>query len=226
MQTVWRLRAHSEQSVTDLACERLRSDILGFALAPGAPLIEEELAKRLQLSRTPIREALRLLEREGLVQRVRNRGATVADVSLAAVLEAYEIREHLEAAAARKAAANVLPDQIAEIRTASERLHPRPESTAQLLANEELDRRIHSIVLIAGGNRLLRETAEATRRRTQRVMFLVPTGRYAGSILEHHAIADALESRDPDAAERAMRLHLRRAAERLHGYFGLGGSDG
>jgi DNA-binding GntR family transcriptional regulator len=208
-------REHNEATATQRALTDLRAAILTFDLKPGEPLGEDELARRLEVSRTPIREALSLLEQEGLVRRIRNRGAMVADVSLQAVLEAYEVRQHLESAAARTACAHVTDQDSAVIRSTVARMHPQPASISEKLENEEDDRRIHNVVLLVAGNALLQDVVEQSRRRTQRVMFVLPQGRYSTSIAEHEAIADALEARDADAAEVAMRRHLQRAAERL-----------
>jgi DNA-binding GntR family transcriptional regulator len=194
----------------------LRASILSFELKPGEPLGEDELARRLEVSRTPVREALSLLQQEGLVRRIRNRGAMVADVSLQAVLEAYEVRQHLESAAARKACAHVTDDDVAEIRSTIARMHPQPANIEEKLENEALDRGVHNVVLRVAGNTLLKDVVEQTRRRTQRVMFVLPQGRYGTSIAEHQAIADALQARDADAAEEAMRRHLQTASERLY----------
>lgn len=164
-------------TATQRVLSELRAAILSFELKPGEPLGEDELARRLDVSRTPVREALSLLQQEGLVRRIRNRGAMVADVSLQSVLEAYEVRKHLESAAARMACAHVTDADVAEIRSTLERMHSQPASITEKLENEDRDRWIHNVVLRAAGNGLLQEMVEQTRRRTQRVMFVLPQGR-------------------------------------------------
>lgn len=204
------------RSATQRVVHQLRTEILSFQLQPGEPLGEDELARRLEVSRTPIREALSWLEQEGLIRRIPKRGAIVADVSTASVLEAYEIRQRLESLAAHKAVENITDEQIREIRGTAATMHPRPQSISEVLDNDKLDRHIHAIVLQAAGSQLLSEIVDATRQRTHRLMFVVPPGRYRTSIDEHDALADALAARDADAAERAMQTHLSLAAKRLN----------
>lgn len=205
-------------SATDFVCDLLRSEILSFRLLPKEPLVEEELAVRFGVSRTPVREALRSLEKECLVSRIPSRGCFVSDVEFKTVFEAYYIRECLESAAARIATPTITTSAIDEMRQLCRRIRSTPRDNDDLLWNEEMDQQVHRIVLDTARNALLKDTVDQTRRLTQRVMFMVPSDRYEGAIHEHLRIADALEARNADAAADAMREHLQNAARRLLPY--------
>src|SRR5437867_830283 len=106
-------RSHSERATGALAGERglnqqayeeIRRRILEGEFQPSSPLSEHQLAATLQLSRTPVREAIKRLEKEGLVRSIPNRGTFIAELSAHDILEIYQIRERLESLAARIAA--------------------------------------------------------------------------------------------------------------------------
>jgi DNA-binding GntR family transcriptional regulator len=193
--------------------DRLSDAILDGRLAPGQRLVEVDLTRALGVSRGPIREALRRLAAEGLVELVPNRGALVRRLAMTEALELFEIRTELEAFAARRAAANM---RDACVRERFERAvapiwdeAPRHSTMAYLAENQ----RFHAGVLDAAGNAQL----VALSRRLQlslmmaRIGGALDAGLVTTSIAEHRAITRALRARDGDAAERAMRDHLGRA---------------
>ena len=91
-------------SLVEMAFQRLRQDIQEGRLPPGARIVEQEIAERLEISRTPVREALRRLEEAGLIMQAPHRGLVVGSLDAQAVSELYEMREALEGAAAEMAA--------------------------------------------------------------------------------------------------------------------------
>jgi DNA-binding GntR family transcriptional regulator len=192
--------------------ERLREDILAGRLAQGSRLVECELTARFAVSRGPVREALRRLAAEGLIEHIPHRGAEVRRLDARAIRELFEIRIEIEALAARVAAASVdeaartpFGVAIAPIYDDRER-----EPCAYLTENSAF----HDAVMALSGNRQLRELA--ARLRLPLIMAQVgdvlTSGALRTSVAEHRMIARAILVRDAAAADAAMRAHLGRAA--------------
>jgi len=198
-------------SVADLAYERIRGLVLSGELAPGTRLGQVELAERLGISRTPVREALRRLGGEGLVEGHSNHGFRVADLGLDAVLRRLEVRAILEPGIAALAAErrtgrdlDLMREAIAdeeeardgiEAHDASRRFHI---ALARASGNEELVRVIESLWLVEVGRRLLfRRSAEPDWQRTD--------------ASEHREVLAAIHEGRASDAERLMAGHVRRA---------------
>jgi DNA-binding GntR family transcriptional regulator len=204
-----RIRA---SSVVDLAYERIRSLVLSGELAPGARLGQDELAERFGISRTPVREALRRLAGEGLVDILSNRGFRVADLGLDAVLRRLEVRAVLEPGIARLAAERRTERDIEKLNEAIAR-EERAQSgiaahdasrdfhvaLARASGNEELVRVLESLWLIEVGRRLL------SRRSA------VSEDWELEDIRDHREIADAVAECRAADAERLMAEHVRGA---------------
>lgn len=202
------IRSHT---VADLAYERIRGLVLSGELAPGTRLGQVELAGRLGISRTPVREALRRLGGEGLVEGHSNHGFRVADLGLDAVLRRLEVRAILEPGIAALAAErrtgrdlDLMREAIAdeeeardgiEAHDASRRFHI---ALARASGNEELVRVIESLWLVEVGRRLLfRRSAEPDWQRTD--------------ASEHREVLAAVHEGRASDAERLMAGHVRRA---------------
>lgn len=191
--------------------EALREAIVSVRLPPGQVLSEKELALRLGVSRTPVREAVIRLSEEGLVEVYPQARTVVAPVRIAEVLQARFFREALECTAIRRAARRI---QAADIRRLGEmlkeqkRLWQREDYDAVLQADEVFHQ---TIVDAAGFSRVWRTVREA-RAHLDRVRTLgLPALRNFGDqiIPQHAAVVEALQRRDPDAAALAMQRHLR-----------------
>lgn len=175
--------------------------------APGARLIETELADRFGVSRTPVREALNRLESEGLAARDQRRGLTVAALDRDQLGELYDLREVLEGFAARLAARRASPAEIEVLRemvAADGAIADDPPALAQ--SNRRFHRQIHH----ASHNRYLNRMLETMRRSLALLSgtTLASPGRGRQSIAEHDAIVAAVEARDEAAAESAARSHI------------------
>ena len=194
------------------AYDRLLADIRHGALPPGARLREVELAERLGISRTPVREAIRRLEADGLVEHLPRQGASLRRLSYAEVMELYEMRAVLESTAARlaaRAASALELHELAEINDAM-RANPEPAEIARL------NRLFHASLINAAKNRFLGR-AIATMGRTLLILgqsTLTDPERRASAVQEHDALLKALTARDERGAEAAMRAHIE-AAHRL-----------
>jgi DNA-binding GntR family transcriptional regulator len=199
------------RSVADLAYERIRGLVLSGELAPGTRLGQVELAERLGISRTPVREALRRLGGEGLVDGHSHRGFRVTDLGLDAVLRRLEVRAILEPGIAALAAErrtgrdlDLMSEAIADEEEASDGIEAHDASRrfhivlARASGNEELVRVIESLWLVEVGRRLLfRRSAEPGWQRQD--------------VTEHREVLAAVHEGCAADAERLMAGHVRRA---------------
>ncbi|OLT08998.1 GntR family transcriptional regulator [Pseudonocardia sp. CNS-139] len=144
------------QSLVDLAVQRLRGEILSGALAPGERLVEEQLTRRFGTSRAPLREALRLLGQQGLVEHLPRRGVRVAELSDRDVDELFSLRGVLEEFAVRTALGGPNPPDVTALRDAVEEME-RAAEAGEALAQAAAHRAFHlALVGLAGHAHLLR----------------------------------------------------------------------
>lgn len=192
------------------AYERLIAEIRTGQLTPGDRLTETDLATRLGISRTPVREAIRALEADGLVDHQPRAGARIRKLDYAEVTELYEMRVVLEGTAARFAARAAYDSELAELEEITEDMaaaHDDPERIYHA------NRHFHSVLLNAARNRFLIRSVEAVQK-TLLILgrsTLEEADRARGAISEHRAILSALRAHDGDAAEAAMRTHIEAA---------------
>jgi DNA-binding GntR family transcriptional regulator len=216
------VRAAAEQ-----AARVLREEILSGAIASGARLGEAELAGRLSVSRTPIREALSRLAAEGLVDLQPNRGARVASWTTEQLREIFDLRLRLEPYAVRLAVPRLTPDQLTELdqlATAMSRAG-RPGRNQDLAAIVELNRRFHGVFIDAAGSPPL---AGALRGVIHASVVHQNFHDYAPDALRrslHHHVEMVAAARagDGDWAEAIMRAHLCNARATMLGDRKLGG---
>jgi DNA-binding GntR family transcriptional regulator len=195
--------------------ERIKADILAGRIPPGQALQEEELAQRLGASRTPVREALRMLQSDGLVVIIPNRGAAVTEISFQHIIEAYELRELLEPYAGRVGANRADLAEVERLERLQRQVSSRPATLDDALAFDLADEELHDFVVRSSRNGLLEQTVRKARVITRRALLIVAPERYERSAKEHLAILAAYRRRDGERAERALREHLQRAKERL-----------
>jgi len=201
------------------AYRRLLDEIRDGALSPGARLRETELAERLGISRTPVREAIRQLEADGLVVHLPRQGATIRSLDHAEVVELYEMRAVLEGTAARLAARAASDIELAELVALNAEL---ASATAGPQARE-MNRQFHRTLIEAARNRFLVKAMSALQKT---LLILGPTtlaepSRAVSAVDEHGAVLAALQARDGAAAELAMRRHVEAAlSARLRGMRG------
>ena len=189
--------------------ERLYQAILRGEFQPNERLIEMDLAERYNVGRAAIRTALARLEQDGLVEREPNRGARVRAISEEQAVETIEARAVLEGLAARYAARNVTDADIVELRAIVGEMEVCL-AEGDLLGISDGDTRLHGRLLQIASNKTvarLIERLHAQLIRSQFRLILVP-GRPPRLVAEQRAIVEAVASRDPDAAEAAMRAHL------------------
>lgn len=190
---------------------RVRDAILDGRLGPGTRIRQEALARRFGVSRIPVREALRLLETQGLVTLVPHSGARVATLDLAEHLELYLIREALEPLAIAQSAPHLTDEQLAELhRLAGEIAAARDDEQRWL----ELDRQFH-LLSYAGAPQprllgMIDDLWNTTQHYRRAYRTTLSDEEFAFVDLDHRFILDALDRHDPVDAESRMRSHIRR----------------
>jgi DNA-binding GntR family transcriptional regulator len=192
--------------------QRLRSDIIQGVIRPNERLIASDLAERLKISRTPVREALQLLEAEGLVV-LAKRGYMVREHTVDEVREIYEVRGALEGMAARLAASRAGDETLNAIEAMG--AHEEGVARSGRSALVDLNEQFHAAIIAASGNQRL---GEINRRNSQqffnyKIAELYTDEEAVSSVRGHAAIVNALRARDADAAERAARAHCEEALQ-------------
>lgn len=182
----------------------LKSDILSGRLGTGEVLSVDQLAKRYQVSPTPVKEALRLLQHEDLVEIVPRIGCRVSHLSLQDVGDLFGFRLIVEGAAARLAARQISEEELAALERMGD--HYRPGDIASYWAYLQSNREFHYRIACATGNKWLARSVGGLLDQMQRLFFLRLDLRDAAEemVEEHRQIVAALRARDGAAAERAM----------------------
>ena len=207
----------NSKSKKNIVYEGLKKRIIGNSLKPGEPLNEGILSKEMKISKTPVREALQQLERDGFVENVPGRGCFVSRISFQDVKELFETREILECEVIRRATLKGDPERIEGVRKKFEFLESNGEKTpkSQFKAGD----RIHAYLFESFGNNRLNEIYRRLLEHVERLRIYFFTQaheeRSEESYKEHLEILNALASRDPERAEQAMRAHLRNAMDFL-----------
>ncbi|MFF4824726.1 GntR family transcriptional regulator [Streptomyces sp. NPDC001312] len=200
-----------KKPLRDIVGERIRGSIYDGTLPPGTRLVEQELAERYSVSRLPVREALRTLHNEGLVEHLPTRGMVVRTLDQRQVSELYDLREALEALAARQATERVAQGAenrlAATMRTACEAANAGDVPAAHA-ANSSL----HQEITALSGNLLLAETLEPIVGRVDWLRRKIEDFDLIHA--EHEALAEAIAGGDPDRAAAAARRHVRASRER------------
>ncbi|MGR3755707.1 MAG: GntR family transcriptional regulator [Tranquillimonas sp.] len=189
---------------------RLLDEIRSGALPPGSRLTETEIAERLKISRTPVREAIRRLEAEGLVSHMPRAGAVVRRLSYPEIMELYEMRVVLEGTAARLAARSASEVEIEELAAINAEM---AAASGDGGAMSRLNRQFHTRLIDAARNRFLVRSVNTVQTT---LLILGPStleeaARAREATEEHRAVVDALTRRDGDAAEALMRRHMEAA---------------
>lgn len=196
------------------AVERLRAMIVQGELAPGTALVEGDLAQTLGLSRTPLREAVKLLAQEGLIELRANRSACVRGLDARDILELFEALAGLERLAAELAAKRLTPAglrRLEDLQATIEREHAAGRREAYYAAN----RAIHRAIVEAAENRPLAQAHAALLARAEQARFLALrlAHRWEEAIAEHREILAALADRDAPRAGRLLADHVAHTAQ-------------
>jgi len=204
------------RSLHDEVVTRVRDMIIEGELAPGARIHEGQLGAALGVSRTPLREALKFLASEGLIDLVASRGAVVRSFSPQDVRDMLTVLGVLEAFAGRLACREATDSEIAEVR----RLHDRMAGyyrSGERLEYFKLNQAIHSAILALAHNPALVESHAAIQSRLKRIRYIgnSPPTQWRDAMREHDTMIAALEARDAEALARVLTLHMDHTWERV-----------
>ncbi len=208
-------------AAVDRAEDALRDLILGGELAPGGRLGEVELAETLGMSRTPVREALRRLSTEGLVEVTSNKGARVTAWTDREVEQTFVLRAHLEGLAAAATARLATPEQVEELGALARAMEPvaLPLWSCDLNRLTELNAAFHGLLLSVAGSRTLAAALRGLVHASvlSRTQHSFDEAAMRRSVQHHLEIVAAVRARDPEWAESVMHSHLLSARASLLG---------
>ena len=207
-----------DTSLSNRVYASIREGILNGKYKEHDELREITLGSELGVSRTPVREALRQLELEGLVEILPNRGAYVRGINEEDVFEIYSIRSLLEGLAARWAAEHITKEQLDELEEViflSEYHMKKEEENVELMA--QYDSRFHEILYEASGSRFLSKVLKEYHEyvKLARKMSVQSPDRARKSVREHKQILIAIQEKDPDMAEQLANEHIRHVMQNL-----------
>jgi DNA-binding GntR family transcriptional regulator len=205
------------RGLADGVINSLRTAILHGYFKPGEKLDQDQIALELKVSRTPIREALKVLEAEGFIEIQSYRGAFVKSISAQDIRAVYEVRWLLEAEVARQACPFLPDDVITDLEKVL------LDNEYELSADQELaafsqDVKLHETLIEFSSNDLIKELLHNLNHRIERVRYFAmhqPRSYLEESLQEHSIIVSALRQRNADGAGDAMRKHLQKSAERI-----------
>jgi len=203
-------------ALTDWAYERLKAMLLSLQIEPGAQLQTDGIAREMGVSRTPLREAILRLEKEGLVRIVPRVGIFSTEITRRDLDELYELRELLESRALEDATPHITEEDLAQVDFLLERtVAAAKEQDTEAFLQAEVA--FHSYLLRRCGNRRLITIVEGFQDLTYRwrVLSIRSQASLSETVAEHRQIVDALRRRDPQLAGELMRDHIRAARERI-----------
>lgn len=202
----------------DVVFHTLRQAILKGELKPGERLMEIQLAKKLGVSRTPIREAIRKLELEGLVLMIPRKGAEVAEITEKNLRDVLEVREALERLAVRLACEQITKAQVREVREAAEAFQDALTS-GNVTEIAEADEHFHDLINLATGNQKLIQILHNLREQMYRyrVEYLKNEAVFPQLLEEHESLIRAIERRQKEQAAEIVCRHINNQAEAISG---------
>lgn len=199
----------SRLGLTDQVAARLRMMLIEGQIAPGAKLNERVLAERLRVSRTPLREAIKLLAVEGLVDLLPHRGAQAVKLTEADIVDSFEVLAALEALSGQLAAQRIDDSELAELRATHYEMLAAYERR-DLSAYYRLNAAIHGAINAAAKNPVLTATYTRINARVQSLRFRTnqDSAKWKRAVGEHEQMIDALAARDASRLARVLAEHL------------------
>lgn len=204
-----KLSLHDYKPLREIVFESIREAIIDGKLKPGERVMEVQLAEKLGVSRTPVREAIRKLELEGLLIMEPRKGAYVTDVSLKDLVDVLEVRSSLEGLAASLAATRASEEEIEVLKEKAAQFKECIEKNdVQGMINKDTE--FHEAILQAAKNKKLTSIIESLREQLQRfrVTYFTEYNMTTYLASEHQKVLDAIESRDPDKANEYAQQHI------------------
>lgn len=214
MDNLTKLNLDEYKPLRDVVFESLREAILEGKLSPGQRLMEVQLAEQLGVSRTPVREAIRKLELEGLVVMLPRKGAYVADISLKDLVDVLEIRASLEGLSASLAAERISEDDIKELEKIAQdfKEYALNGNVEQLL---KMDVEFHECIFKAANNKKLHQLINSLWEQVYRfrVTYISDYDSSVNIIKEHELILDAIKNGDSELAKKYATEHIEKAEQ-------------
>lgn len=209
MGTNFELNMNDFLPLRDVVFNTLRQAILRGELQPGERLLEIHLADKLGVSRTPIREAIRKLELEGLVLMIPRKGAVVAEITEKSLRDVLEVRRALEELAVKLAYEKILDEEIEELKVAAKEFEDALK-TGDVTVYAEADVKFHDIIYRTTDNQRLIQLLYNLREQMYRyrVEYLKREDSHETLLAEHQYIIEMLEKRDIDEAVKAVCAHI------------------
>ncbi len=205
------LDLQNHRPLREIVYEELKRQILTGRVTPGMRMMEVELAEEMGVSRTPVREAIRKLEKEGLVTIEPRRGAYASEISVKDMVDVLEVREDLEGFAAFLAASNITSSEVAELEVIMENYSDavRNDDTEKMIAYDEM---FHKKIVAATGNKTLMQLSEIVQELALRFRYLYYDhfSRYVNMPIEHKKIIDAISTGDGELARRSANDHVKK----------------
>lgn len=208
-------KINSEDSISKVVAEKIREEIISGKLKPGDKLKEAFLSNQMQVSRTPIREAFRVLQSEGFLTYNPNCGVMVATLGVDDVSHLYEIRSVLEQISARYAALHISKEQLQELVSINEEIKNFDSLNPQ--RSSDLDLQFHNLIALASQNQILIDCLSVIFMKTAMVLRFIPfkKERIANTYKEHEDIILALTSGDSGLAQKYMEIHFYNSTKSL-----------
>lgn len=206
-----------KSSLRERVFKNIREGILNGEYQKGDTLREMVIAKELNVSRTPVREAIRQLELEGLVYSIPNKETVVAGISEEDVQDIFLVRSKIEGLAAKKAAELITEQEIKEIEEVLE-LTAFYAKKGDIVRIGELDHRFHDLIYTAAKSKIMRQVLSDFHSYVQktRIASLATPGRIEGLLEEHTAIFEAIKRKNGEEAESLMNQHVQKVSRNMH----------
>ena len=209
-------------TISNTLTDTLRDAIITGEIKQGSKLSETKLANELDVSRGPLREAIRRLEGINLIHYAPQQGARVVTLNLDLILQIYDTREALESKAAALASINMNSREIDELNRAVDKQNKHLKENGTSIVPAESDYVFHALIIRGSKNRVIEQAL------LRELYYLIKMFRYqndnyitssSNALIEHRQIAYAIQQRDPLLAETAMRQHIKHASDRIKKHF-------
>lgn len=210
------LKLDNYKPLREVVFESIRGAIISGVLKPGERLMEVQFAEKMGVSRTPIREAIRKLELEGLIIMIPRKGAYVADLSINNIIDVLEVRSALEGLASGLAALRITNEEIKELELTALQFQKAIESNdVDGIIRTDMD--FHDKIFKATRNEKLLQMANSLREQVQRfrIMYVNKSINSEDLPKDHYEIAKAISERNVDMAEKLARRHIEDAEKQL-----------
>jgi len=201
-------------SLKDRVYQNIKFQIINNNLKPGIRLLEEEIAKAMNISRAPIREAFNRLEKEGFVTIIPRKGAAVSNITTQMIEDIFEIRENLESLAIKNSLGKISMENLEKIGNNFKKFINKPTNGENRMQYLSLDKEFHNLLIKNCGNEKLVEILSNLQEQIHWIRNIsLKRIAFSGSIEEHLSIIESLKKNDADLVIKSLLIHLERAKE-------------